>query len=93
MNQCSTQQSGVLFVQKPTKEGEEVKLRLVLDLKRVNPNLSTIGNPLDGSAHILRRLESDETLFGAIDLSSGNHQVTIHTESTDLFTIILPTGR
>ena len=32
-------------------------------------------------------------LFGAVDLSSGYHQVSIHPDSRDLFTIILPNGR
>ena len=66
---------------------------LVSDLKRVNPKLVRAGNPLDGSSHILKRLEPDENLFGSIDLSSGYHQVTIHPDSKDLFTIILLTGR
>ena len=58
MNQCPTPQwcSHAIFVKKLTKEGEGVKVRLVSDLKKVNPKLVRVGNSLDGSSHILRRL-------------------------------------
>ena len=85
--------SRAFFVQRPTKEGEIIKSRQVSDLKKVNPRLVRVRNPLDGSSHILRRLEPDEVSFRAIDLSTGYDQVTIHADSRDLFTIILPTGK
>ena len=69
------------FIQKPTKEGEELKARLIRYLKKINPDLVRLGNPSDGSSHILRRLEQDDVLFGAIELSSGYHQVSTHLDS------------
>ena len=63
------------------------------DLRRVNPNLKRVGTPLDGSSHILKRLEPEETVFASVDMSSGYHQVTIDEDSCDIFTIILPAGK
>ena len=76
--------SRTFFVQKLTKEGKEIRTRLVSNMKNVNPRLVRVANPLDGFFHILRRLEPNETLFVAIDLSSGYQQVTIHPNSRDL---------
>ena len=63
------------------------------DLRRVNINTERVGTPLDGSSHILKRLEPDETMFASVDMSSGYHQVAIHEDSQDIFSIILPTGK
>ena len=44
---------------------------------------------MDGSSHILRRLEPLEVCFWVVDLCQGFHQIPL----TDLFTIILPSGK
>ena len=52
-----------------------------------------MGTPLDGSSHILKRLQPDETMFCRVDMSSGYHQVNIHKDSRDIFTIVLLAGK
>ena len=68
---CHTALNGVLVLSSYKGQQKNVKSRQVSDLKKVNPRLVRVGNPLDGSSHILRRLEPDEVSFRAIDLSSG----------------------
>ena len=72
--------SHAFFVQKHTKDGT-IKARLVTNLRDVNSNTKRVGTPLDGSSHILKRLQSDKTLF----CSSGYHQVNLHEDSRDTF--------
>ena len=72
--------SRAFFVQKNNKDGT-IKARLVSDLRRVNTNTERVGTPLDGSSHILKRLEPDETIFASVDMSSGYHQVAIDESS------------
>ena len=48
---------------------------------------------MDGSSHILRRLDSDDVCFGVLDLTQGYHQVGVHQNSRDLLSIILPQGK
>ena len=84
--------SRAFFVQKNNKDGA-IKARLVTDLKKVNPNLVRVGTPLDGSSHILKRLEPEETMFASVDMSSGYHQIAIDESSRDIFTVILPAGK
>ena len=75
-----------------TKDGT-IKSRLVTDLRDVNSNTKRVGNPLDGSSHIFKRLQSDETWFCGVNMSSGYHHVNLHEESRDTFTIVLPAGK
>lgn len=85
--------SRAFWVQKPGSSDDDPKVRLVTDLRRINEILQRVGYPMDGASHILKRLEPDETFFGVLDLSSGYHQVAIHEDSRDYFTIILPNGK
>ena len=80
------------FVQKNT-HCEEVKTHLVSDLRRVNKVLKRIGPPLDGSSHILKRLNPEDKLYAVCDLSMGYHQLELHPDSRDLFSIVLPRGK
>ena len=66
--------SRAFFVQENTKDGT-IKARLVTDLRNVSSNTKRVGTPLDGSSHILKRLQHDETMFCSVDMSSGYHQV------------------
>ena len=84
--------SRAFFVEKNKKDGT-IEARLVTDLRPVNPNIERMGKPLDGSSHILKRLEPGETMFASVDMSSGYHQVAIHPESRDTFSIVLPAGK
>ena len=81
-----------VFRSKHTKDGS-IKARLVTYLRDVNSNTKRVGTPLDGSSHILKRLQSDETWFCSVDMSSGYHQVYMHEDSRDTFTIVLPAGK
>ena len=83
-NNCSS----AFFVKKNNKDGT-IKARLATDLRKVNTNLKRVGTPLDGSSHILKRLEPEETMFASVDMSSGYHQVTIDEDSRNIFTTIL----
>ena len=48
---------------------------------------------MDGSSHILKRLEAEDVCFGVIDLTQGYHQVGVAESSRDLLSIILPQGK
>ena len=48
---------------------------------------------MDGSTHILKRLEAEDVCFGVIDLTQGYHQVGVAESSRDLLSIILPQGK
>ena len=48
---------------------------------------------MDGSTHILKRLEAEDVCFGVIDLTQGYHQVGVSESSRDLLSIILPQGK
>ena len=85
--------SRAFWVKKPGSPDEDPKVRLVTDLRRINQVLKRVGYPMDGAAHILKRLEPGETYYGVLDLSSGYHQVAIDEESRDYFTIVLPCGK
>ena len=76
--------SRAFFVQKNTKDGT-IKARLVTDLRKVNTNLKRVGTPLDGSSHILKRFQPEETMFCSVDMSSGYHQVTIDEDSREMY--------
>ena len=57
---------------------------MVTDLRKVNKNLKS---------HIVKCLEPDDVLFASVDMSSGYHQVSIHPDSRDIFSGILPAGK
>ena len=56
-------------------------------MKHVNHSVDTVGYPMDGSSHILIRLEPGDVCFRVIDL------VPVHPDSKDLLNIILPQGK
>ena len=80
------------FVQKNTYGGTP-KVRLVRDLRGVNKILKRVGHLLDGSSHILKRLEPSDKFYAVCDLSMGYHQLELHEDSKDLFSIVLPQGK
>lgn len=80
------------FVQKNT-HGKEVKALLVSDLRGVNKVLKRIGHPLDGSSHVLKRLNKEDQFYAVCNLSMGYHQLELHPESRNLFAIVLPRGK
>ncbi|MEL6804493.1 MAG: hypothetical protein AAFO91_12020, partial [Bacteroidota bacterium] len=81
------------FVQKPGSPDSDPSVRLVSNFKPVNQVVDTVGYPMDGSSHILKRLEAEDTCFGVIDLTQGYHQVGVAESSRDLLSIILPQGK
>ena len=81
------------FVQKPGSPDSDPKVRLVSNFKPVNQIVDTVGYPMDGSSHILKRLEAEDTCFGVIDLTQGYNQCTVAESSRDLLSIILPQGK
>ena len=80
-------------MQKPGRPDDDPKVRLVTNLKPVKKIVDKIGYPMDGSLHILRRLNPQETCFGVLDLVQGFHQIPLHEDSRDLVTIVLPQGK
>ena len=66
------------FVQNPGSPDSDPSMRLVTNFKPVNQIVDTVGCPMDGSTHILRRLEADNVCFGVVDLTQGYHQVGVH---------------
>ena len=83
--------SRVFFVEKPGRE--EVQARLVADFRYVNRKIRRPEVPLEGSWHILRRLNPHDSYFGCVDFSSGFSQLTLDESSRDLFCIIMPWGK
>ena len=81
------------FVQKPSPPGSEPSVRMVTNFKPVNKVVDTVGYPMDGSSHILKRLEAEDVCFGVIDLTQGYHQVAVSESSRDLLCVILPQGK
>ena len=69
------------------------KAHLVTDLRGVNKVLKIKGHPLDGSSHILKRLNPENKFYAVCDLSMGYHQLELHPESRELFSIVLPRGK
>ena len=80
------------FVQKNT-HSDDPKPCLVGDLRGVNRALRRIGHPLDGSSHILKRLDPHDQFYAVCDLSMDYHQLELHENSKDLFSIVLPQGK
>ena len=69
------------------------KCGLSRNLKPVNKIVEKIEYPLDGSSHISRRLNPQETCFAVLDFVQGFHQIPLHEDSRDLMTIVLPQGK
>ena len=55
------------FVEKNTRPGEPVKVRLVEDFRGINKKLQRPEHPLDNSWGILKRLNPKHRFFAAID--------------------------
>ena len=68
-------------------------MRLVTDLKPVKKIVDKVGYPFDGSSHILRRLDPEETYFAVVDFVQGSLQIPLQPDSRDLMSIILPQGK
>ena len=81
------------FVQKPGSPDSDPSVRMVNNMKPMNPHIESPGYPMDTSAKILNSLNPDDVCYGVIDLVQGFHQVPIHPDSRDLLTIILPQGK
>ena len=76
--------SKAFFVQKCGSPDDNPSVRLVTHLKPVNKIVDKVGYPIDGSSHILRRLEPDETCFAVVNLVQGSHQTPLYPVSRDL---------
>ena len=81
------------FVEKNTRPGEPVKVRLVADFRGINKKLQRPEHPLDNSWGILKRLNPKHQFFAALDFSSGYSQIPLAEESRELFTILFPYGK
>ena len=53
-------------MQKPGSPDDDRSVRLVTNFKPVNKIVDKVGYPMDGSSHILMRLEPSETCFAVI---------------------------
>ena len=67
--------SRFFVVEKNTKPGEPVKVRLVADFRGINKKLQRPEHPLDNSWGILKRLNPRYKFFAVIDFSSGYSQI------------------
>ena len=80
-------------VQKPGSPDDNPTVRMLNNMKPINPHIESPGYPMDTSAKINNRLNPQETCFGVIDLVQAFHQVPVAEESRDLLTVILPQGK
>ena len=81
------------FVQKPGSPDSDPEVRLVNNMKPINPHIESPEYPMDTSKKILESLNPEEVCYGVIDLVQGFHQVPVHEDSRDLLTVILPQGK
>ena len=77
------------FVPKPGTK----KLRLVTDYRQINKSLKRPEWPFLPSEAVRRQVDPEAKVFGALDLTSGNHQICLSEEDKDLTTFTLPFGR
>ena len=68
-------------------------MRMVNNMKPINPHIESPGYPMDTSSKINNRLNPQEVCFGVIDLVQAFHQVPMAEECRDLLTVILPQGK
>ena len=80
-------------MQKPGSQDSDPSVRMVNNMKPVNPIIESPGYPMDTSSKILNSLNPDDVCYGVIDLVQGFHQVPVHEDSRDLLTVILPQGK
>merc|ERR1712082_417676 len=69
------------------------KLRLVTDYRNLNKALARLEWPFLPSEAVRRRLDPGARVFGALDLTSGYHQVPLTEADRDLTTFTMPFGR
>ena len=81
------------FVQNPGSPDSDPKVRMVNNMKPINPHIVSPGYPMDTSKKILESLNPEEVCYGVIDLVQGFHQIPVHEDSRDLLTVILPQGK
>ena len=80
-------------MQKPGSQDSDPSVRMVNNMKPVNPIIESPGYPMDTSSKILNSLNPDDVWYGVIDFVHGFHQVLVHEDSRDLLTVILPEGK
>ena len=80
-------------MQKPSSPDSDPSVRMVNNMKPVNPIIESPGYPIDTSSKILNILDPDNVCFGVIDLVQGFHQIPEHEDSRDLLMVILPQGK
>ena len=73
-------------MQKPGSPDSDTSVRMVNNMKPVNPIIESPGYPMDTSSKILNSLNPDDVCYGVIDLVQGFHQVPVHEDSRDLLT-------
>ena len=77
---------------KKRKSGEELKLRLVCDLRQLNKNVRRSGSSIPTSLEIWKRLNHDSRFFFVCDIAQAYHQCQISSKDEDLFAFTLPQG-
>ena len=77
------------FVLKPSSG----RLRLVTDYRNLNKALARPEWPFLPSDQVRKRIDPKARVFGALDLTSGYHQVELTESDRDLTTFTLPFGR
>ena len=74
-------------------KGDSNKLRLVTDYRQLNKALDRPDWPFLPSEAVRSRRDPGARVFGAMDLTSGYHQVPLTKADRDLTTFTLPFGR
>ena len=80
------------WVEKKSLPGEDLKLRLVCDLRQLNKNIKRPGSSCPTSLEIWKRIKHDSKFFMVFDIASAYHQLRISKSSQDLFAFRLPQG-
>ena len=81
------------FVEKAGSTPENPKLRPVIDLSPLNPQLELGVHPFLSCAEVKRRIPHDARVFMRLDFKSGYHQIPVDEEARKVFTFLYPGGR
>ena len=66
---------------------------MVADFRRLNSCLSRPVYPTESVTQLMQHMNPESTVFAVMDMCSGYHQVRVHLEDREYFTVICQAGR
>ena len=90
---CGTEPSQWSSKAFPVPKSDGKSVRIVTDFKQLNKNIERPNWPTESSGQLLRHIDPGARYFVSCDLTSGNHQIALDEESSNLLCISTPMGR